>query len=248
MARLAEVDDVEPESFDNAAEEPVAQASIPLASAPSASVPLAEARRIAIVEVLRAEGVSRVLDLGCGPGALLAELIKDSRFTEIVGTDVSHRSLEMAARKLRLDRRPDRQRERITLLQSSVTYRDARLRGYDAAVLMEVVEHIDPPRLPALEQSVFGDAVPRVVVVTTPNVEHNVRYEGLAAGTMRHTDHRFEWTRAEFAAWADGVASAYGYAVRYAPVGDDDPEVGPPTQMAVFTRVESPQEVVPSAR
>jgi len=124
----------------------------------------------------------------------------------------------------------------VSLLQSSVTYRDARLRGYDAAVLMEVIEHIDPPRLPALEASVFGAAEPRVVIVTTPNVEHNVRYETLPAGTMRHTDHRFEWTRAEFAAWTGAVADAYGYTVRHLPIGEDDPIVGPPTQMAVFAK------------
>jgi 3' terminal RNA ribose 2'-O-methyltransferase Hen1 len=226
LARLADVDDVEPEALDNAADPAVAFGAISLA----------EARRRAIIEVLGAESVARVLDLGCGPGALLAELLKDARFTEIVGTDVSHRSLEMAARKLRLDRISERQSDRISLLHSSVTYRDPRLRGYDAAVLMEVVEHIDPPRLPVMARSIFGDAAPRVVVVTTPNVEHNVRYEGLTVGTMRHADHRFEWTRAEFAGWADALAADYGYAVRYLPVGPDDPEVGPPTQMAVFTR------------
>jgi 3' terminal RNA ribose 2'-O-methyltransferase Hen1 len=226
MARLADVDDIEAESLDNAADEPVAPASVPLAAA----------RRTAILGVLRESGAHRVLDLGCGSGALLAELIKDATLTEIVGTDVSHRSLEMAARKLQLDRLPERRRDRLSLLQSSLTYRDTRLRGYDAAVLMEVVEHIDPPRLPALEASVFGDAAPRVIIVTTPNVEHNVRYEGLAEGAMRHTDHRFEWTRAEFATWAGAVASAYGYDVSYVPVGDNDPEVGAPTQMAVFAK------------
>jgi 3' terminal RNA ribose 2'-O-methyltransferase Hen1 len=147
-----------------------------------------------------------VLDLGCGGGALLGALLKDRRFTEIVGADVSSRALEMAARRLRLDRLPERQRDRITLWQSALTYRDDRLRGYDAAVLMEVIEHVDPPRLPALEASVFGHARPATVVVTTPNVEYNVHYEGLTG--MRHSDHRFEWTRAEFQAWAPGRGRA----------------------------------------
>ena len=154
-------------------------------------------------------------------------------FGSLVG---SGESLEAARKRLNLDRMGDRQRERISLFQSSVVYRDGRLSGYDALVLMEVVEHVDLPRLGALEVSVFGSARPGTVVVTTPNAEHNVRYEGLAAGTMRHKDHRFEWTRAEFAAWADRVASTYGYDVRLSPIGDDDPEVGPPTQMAEFTR------------
>lgn len=110
-----------------------------------------------------------------------------------------------------------------------------RLKGYDAAVLSEVVEHLDLPRLPALEYAVFGSARPRTVLVTTPNVEYNVRWETLPAGHSRHGDHRFEWTREEFRAWARTVAERHGYTVEFTPVGLDDPEVGPPTQMAVFT-------------
>jgi len=202
--------------------------------------PLAAQRRAAVVAALRSSGATRVLDLGCGDGALLAELIKDRRYTEIVGTDVSSRALTLAERRLRLDRLPPRQRDRIKLWQSALTYRDDRLRGFDAAVLMEVVEHLDPPRLPALEAAVFGHAQPGTVVVTTPNVEYNVRYAGLAAGALRHTDHRFEWSRAEFADWAARVGTTYGYTVSISGVGDEDPEVGAPTQLAVFTRTTPP--------
>ncbi|WDP98518.1 3' terminal RNA ribose 2'-O-methyltransferase Hen1 [Micromonospora chalcea] len=199
---------------------------------------LAVRRREAVLAALRDSGASRVLDLGCGGGALLTALVADRRFTEVVGVDVSDRSLGLAARRLRLDRLPERQRDRIRLWQSALTYRDDRLRGYDAAVLMEVVEHLDPPRLPALEDAVFGHARPGTVVVTTPNVEYNVRYEGLGPGRFRHSDHRFEWTRAEFAAWVDQVAAAHGYTAVVGGVGDDDPEVGAPTQMAVLTRAD----------
>ncbi|MEU8090256.1 3' terminal RNA ribose 2'-O-methyltransferase Hen1 [Micromonospora chalcea] len=199
---------------------------------------LAVRRREAVLAALRDSGASRVLDLGCGGGALLTALVADRRFTEVVGVDVSDRSLGLAARRLRLDRLPERQRDRIRLWQSALTYRDDRLRGYDAAVLMEVVEHLDPPRLPALEDAVFGHARPGTVVVTTPNVEYNVRYEGLGPGRFRHADHRFEWTRAEFAAWVDQVAAAHGYTAVVGGVGDDDPEVGAPTQMAVLTRAD----------
>ncbi|GAB2579634.1 3' terminal RNA ribose 2'-O-methyltransferase Hen1 [Paractinoplanes abujensis] len=213
------------------AEEPPAEedAELPVVRRQS----LAEQRREAVLAALTEVGATRVLDLGCGGGALLTALLKDRRLTEIVGTDVSSRSLEIAARKLRLDRLPERQRDRIKLWQSALTYRDDRLRGYDAAVLMEVIEHIDPPRLPALESSVFGHAHPGTVVVTTPNVEYNVNYEGLTG--MRHSDHRFEWTRAEFAAWASRVASTYGYTVSLRPVGELDPATGSPTQLALFT-------------
>jgi 3' terminal RNA ribose 2'-O-methyltransferase Hen1 len=202
--------------------------------------PLAAQRRAAVRAALAEAGASTVLDLGCGGGALLAELVGDSRYARIVGADVSVRALEMAARRLRLDRLPDRQRQRITLWQTALTYRDDRLRGFDAAVLMEVIEHIDAPRLPAVTDAVFGHARPATVVVTTPNVEFNVRYEGLAAGSLRHSDHRFEWTRREFADWAERVASEFGYRVAVRGVGEQDPKVGHPTQLALFTREGAP--------
>lgn len=203
-------------------------------SAPS----LAVTRRAAVRAALHEVGARRVLDLGCGEGTLLRELLSDTTFTDIVGVDVSMRALHIAERKLRLERMPERVAQRLTLRQGALTYTDARLRGYDAAVLMEVIEHVDLPRLGALEHAVFGAAVPGAVLVTTPNAEFNVRYETLVAGTFRHTDHRFEWTRAEFAAWADGVAARHGYTVRFVPIGAPDAEFGAPTQMAVFTKNE----------
>jgi SAM-dependent methyltransferase len=204
---------------------------------PAAPAPpsLGVQRRAAILKELRAAGAARVLDLGCGQGQLVQELLKDSRFTEIVGVDVSMRALAVATRRLRLDRMGERQAERVRLLQGSLAYTDRRLKGYDAAVLCEVIEHLDLPRLPALEYAVFGAARPRTVLVTTPNVEYNVRWESLPAGQARHGDHRFEWTRGEFSGWAQKVAARHGYGVHFVPIGPDDPEVGPPTQMAVFT-------------
>jgi 3' terminal RNA ribose 2'-O-methyltransferase Hen1 len=240
IERLAEVDDTAVETLDDATAPPVAAAGGPRTTEHEEDaerpVPLALQRHGAVLAALRSVGAQRVVDLGCGAGALLQALLADSAFTEVVGVDVSARALEVAARRLRLDRLPERQRARIRLLQSGLTYTDARLRGYDAAVLMEVVEHLDPDRLPALEHAVFGAAAPTTVVVTTPNVEYNVRFEGLAAGAFRHRDHRFEWTRQEFTGWAAAVGERYGYAVRLLGVGDDDPEVGTPTQLAVFTR------------
>ncbi|MQY26481.1 3' terminal RNA ribose 2'-O-methyltransferase Hen1 [Nocardia aurantia] len=193
---------------------------------------LAVLRRRAVVSTLRAAGARRVLDLGCGEGLLLRDLLADNMFEEIVGVDVSTRALQIARR--RLDRLPGALAHRIQLRQGALTYTDAALRGYDAAVLMEVIEHIDPPRLPALAHSVFGAAKPATVVVTTPNGEYNSLYEGLSAGSFRHSDHRFEWSRAEFTNWATSVARNYGYSVRFEPVGPADPELGPPTQLAVF--------------
>ncbi|MDP4508803.1 3' terminal RNA ribose 2'-O-methyltransferase Hen1 [Nonomuraea turcica] len=191
-------------------------------------------RREAVLAKLEELGAVSVIDLGCGQGELVGALLARPRFARVAGMDVSSMALTIAARKLRLDRMPDAKRARLTLFQGALTYTDKRLKGYDAAVLMEVIEHVDPPRLTALERVVFGHAKPAHVLVTTPNIEHNVRYEFLTG--LRHPDHRFEWTRAEFAAWATRVAAEHGYQVAFEPVGDDDPEVGPPTQMGVFTR------------
>jgi 3' terminal RNA ribose 2'-O-methyltransferase Hen1 len=197
--------------------------------------PLREHRLAAVQTVLEQSGARRVLDLGCGPGALLTRLMA-GRYEQIVGMDVSAHALQQAARRLKLDELHDAQRGRIELMQGALTYRDRRLEGFDAAVLMEVIEHLDPPRLTALEQNIFETAQPGTVVVTTPNAEYNARWESLPAGEFRHSDHRFEWTRAQFAEWGDRVADRYGYLVRYVPVGHEDPDVGTPSQMAVFTR------------
>jgi 3' terminal RNA ribose 2'-O-methyltransferase Hen1 len=199
-------------------------------------VSLNQQRLAAVLTVLRESGARRVIDLGCGEGRLLRLLLDDPRFTEIVGMDVSHRVLEAAADRLRLDRMPERQRARIQLIHGSLTYRDQRLAGYDAAAVVEVIEHLDPPRLAAFERVLFEHARPGLVIVTTPNAEYNIRWESLPAGRFRHRDHRFEWTRAELEFWAATVAARFGYAIRFAPIGPDDPEVGPPTQMAIFTR------------
>jgi 3' terminal RNA ribose 2'-O-methyltransferase Hen1 len=186
--------------------------------------------------MLAESGAQRVVDLGCGEGKVLKRLLANRQFKEIVGLDVSWRALEIAGDRLDLDRLPEQQRERITLLHGSLMYRDRRIAGFDAAAVVEVVEHLDPPRLAAFERVLFEAARPGTVVLTTPNTEYNVKWESLPAGRFRHRDHRFEWTRAEMQQWAAGIAERYGYAVRFLPVGEEDPAVGPPTQMAVFTR------------
>jgi 3' terminal RNA ribose 2'-O-methyltransferase Hen1 len=229
LARLAETDDTAEDALDNATDEPLVTAS-----SGSSPQPLAELRAAAVLDVLRDAGARTVADLGCGDGRLLAGLLADPSFTRVIGADVSARALEQAGR--RLARLAERQRQRAELFQTSLVYRDGRLAGLDAAVLMEVIEHVDPPRLAALARAVFGFAAPATVVVTTPNAEHNVRYPGLSAGTFRHRDHRFEWTRAQFRDWAEETAGGYGYVVAFRPAGDDDPDVGPPTQIAIFSR------------
>ena len=261
VARLAEVDDTEPEALDNAVPEmpddiaPQArddaiteapgnaalEAGSAIAGGTAPRSPLAQQRRDAVLAVLRdtvlrEHAAARVADLGCGEGSLVALLLREPSVARVLGVDVSHRALERTAQRLHTDTMPERQRDRVDLLQSSLTYADTRLAGLDAAVLMEVIEHVDPPRLAALEQTVFGSARPATVVVTTPNAEYNARFTDLRPGAFRHPDHRFEWTRPQFRDWAAGVAGRRGYQVRFLPVGSEDPRVGPPTQLAVFTR------------
>lgn len=196
---------------------------------------LNDARLQTVAQVLMDAGATSVIDLGCGEGKLLRLLLRDKRFLRLAGADVSSRVLEVAANRLRLADMTEKQRARIQLFQAALTYRDKRFAGYDAATLIEVIEHLDLERLPALERVVFANARPRTVVVTTPNAEYNAKWSALPPGKLRHSDHRFEWTRAEFARWAGDVATQHGYALRLLPVGEVDEVLGPPTQMAIFS-------------
>lgn len=199
-------------------------------------ISLHEQRLDAVVEVLKQVHARSVLDLGCGEGRLLQKLLRESRFEKILGLDVSYRALELAQRRLHLDTQ-DLQRKRMQLLQGALTYRDRRLEGYDAAAVVEVIEHLDQPRLAAFERVLFEFARPGTVLITTPNVEYNTKFATLVTGHMRHKDHRFEWTRREFQDWAGPVAERYGYAVRFHPLGPEDEVVGAPSQMGIFSRV-----------
>jgi 3' terminal RNA ribose 2'-O-methyltransferase Hen1 len=202
------------------------------------AIGLGEQRIGAVIATLLAAGARRVVDLGCGEGRLLRRLAAEPAFTHVAGMEVSVGRLEMARERLRRERLPAGRAEQVQLLHGSLTYRDRRLEGFDAAAVVEVIEHLDPPRLTAFEQALFGAASLKTIVLTTPNVEYNVRFPDLSNGRFRHRDHRFEWTRAELTAWADGVAARYGYTPRFLSIGSEDPEVGSPTQMVVFARTE----------
>ena len=189
-----------------------------------------------VVAALKSNGAKRIIDMGCGEGNLLNLLVKERQFTHITGVDVSHVALKRAADKLKLERAGDAMRERIQLLQGSLTYRDARFSDYDAACVIEVIEHLDRPRLAAFERVLFEFAKPPVVVLTTPNKDYNANYGFLYDDDLRHGDHRFEWSRAEFRDWANKTAEKFGYTVQFSEIGDADETHGAPTQMGVFTR------------
>lgn len=227
LARLSEEDDADPDTTSEVQAEEESKIEQPIR--------LWQQRMGAVLAVLKSAEARRVLDLGCGEGKLLPALLEERSFTEIVGMDVSYRSLEVASQRLKLERMPARQRERLKLLHGSLMYRDKRLAGYDAATVVEVIEHLDAPRLAAFERVLFEAARPRTIVLTTPNAEYNVKFETLPAGQFRHKDHRFEWTREQFHQWASRIAERFGYRLRFLAVGDEDPQVGPPTQMGVFS-------------
>ncbi len=189
-----------------------------------------------VAKELSKAGAATVIDLGCGEGKLLQRLLGERTFTRVVGVEVAPRVLARAADRLRLEHMPDLQRKRIELLQGSLVYRDDRLAGFDAAAVVEVIEHMDADRLTAFEAAVFAHARPRTVIITTPNREYNVLFESLGSDKVRHPDHRFEWTRSEFAGWAKQLAERNGYTVEFDGIGPTHPEHGSPTQMGVFTQ------------
>jgi 3' terminal RNA ribose 2'-O-methyltransferase Hen1 len=228
LARLAEENPVE---IDEAASE-----HKELEETLEEAVNLNEERLGVVLAALRSSGARSVVDLGCGEGNLLRMLLKDRQFERITGMDVSIRALEIASKRLRLNDLAPKQRERMTLIHGSLMYRDKRLENYDAATVTEVIEHLDPPRLAALERVLFEFARPRTVILTSPNQEYNVVWENLRDGRLRHGDHRFEWTRKEFQDWCGLVARRFRYQVRFLPVGPEQVEIGGPTQMAIFQR------------
>ncbi len=198
-------------------------------------IPLDRLRLEAVAEEVLSSGARSVIDIGCGEGKLLAMLAKESRIEKLTGTDVSVSALDKAKKRTDHEITAERQKEKLTLFQGSVLYQDVRFSGYDAACLVEVVEHIDPEKLPVLEEVLFGKAAPGTVIVTTPDRSFNERY-GMGADQLRHKDHRFEWSGEEFRDWCERTGRRYGYSVRYRGIGGEDGTEGCPTQMGVFSK------------
>lgn len=227
LARLAEVD----ESSGIAQTAPQSATGEEALERP---LKLQDRRVQAVVDALTEHRAGTVVDLGCGEGDLIAALVPHAQFTRVLGMDISMRELQRAKERLERMLMTIARREQISLIQSSLVYADSRLKGFDAATLLEVIEHIDADRLPAFERVVFGEMKPRLLIVTTPNQEYNRLFPNLAAGAFRHPDHRFEWDRATFQNWAKTTAERFGYGVSFQPIGDFHSEYGAPTQMAVF--------------
>lgn len=201
-----------------------------------ARTPLNTQRLEAVKNAVLASGASSVIDLGCGECRLTSLLLNEPQITRVTACDVSVSALEKAAQRLHLDRMQTHRKNKLTLMQASLTYRDKRFEGYDCACVIEVIEHIEPMRIPAFERAVFEFAAPRTVILTTPNREYNTNYEHMKENALRHGDHRFEWTREEFKEWAKYICDKFGYECRISGIGDKDENAGTPTQMGVFTK------------
>ncbi|GHV01970.1 3' terminal RNA ribose 2'-O-methyltransferase Hen1 [Clostridia bacterium] len=208
----------------------------PPAEKDAPKIRLNDLRLQAVADAVIAGGAKAVIDIGCGEGRLIARLINHKQIARITGVDVSIRTLERAKSYLHYERLSEKTKEKLQFLQGSLTYKDKRFAGYDAACVVEVVEHLDQPRLPAFERVLFELAAPPLVVMTTPNAEYNVNYERLQPESLRHSDHRFEWTREQFQEWANGVCKRFGYAAEFSDIGERDEQYGAPTQMCVFKR------------
>lgn len=198
--------------------------------------PLNTQRMETVKNAVLASGASSVIDLGCGECRLTSLLLNEQQIKKVTACDVSVAELEKAAQRLHLDRMQPYRRNKLTLIQASLTYRDKRFEGYDCACVIEVIEHIEPMRIPAFERAVFEFAAPRTVILTTPNREYNANYEHMQENTLRHGDHRFEWTREEFRAWTEHICEKFGYTCKISGIGDADENLGSPTQMGVFTK------------
>lgn len=223
---LARIPSAASEQWDDAQLEEMAQSPLSLN----------QQRFAAIESIIVSIHPSTLIDLGCGNGALIAYLAKKMRFDRLVGMDVSATVLERAKNRLANLQLSVAQQKSIEFLQGSLLYADPRIKSFDMALLIEVIEHVDPERLSALELQVFGLAAYQAIVVTTPNREFNRLYIGMSEHTRRHADHRFEWTREEFAGWASRMGETYGYDFEIDGIGSISPEVGQPTQLAIFRK------------
>ncbi len=197
---------------------------------------LHEDRLNIVVGALKDNGARRVLDLGCGSGPLLLALAANPFFEQIVGLDISREALAACTRNLAqagLDAG-----ERVRILNDTFAEPNPDFAGFDAAVLLETIEHIPPDHLSKVERAVFRSFRPGLVLITTPNQDCN-ELLGVPAHRLRHPGHEFEWSREKFEAWATGVASRNGYGVSFAGIGLSHPVLGSPSQMALFTEGEA---------
>jgi SAM-dependent methyltransferase len=192
---------------------------------------LHEERMAAVMAAVRAGAPARVLDLGCGDGDMLVRLAAEPCIAALVGLDIDEGALARARARLARVAAAGR----VDLRLGSMLAPPDDLVGWDCAVLVETIEHIEPGQLSRLERALFSRPRPARVVLTTPNAEFN-RLLGVPARRRRHPDHRFEWTRAQFRTWCARAVRGRGFDVTITDIAGAHPDLGGASQMAVFTR------------
>lgn len=195
---------------------------------------LHEVRHQQILKLVQQSGVRQVLDLGCGSGNFLWQLLNETQIEQAIGVEQSGLSLMQAREKLAvyLDATPCR----LTLINGSYADPHPELSGFPLAVMIETIEHVAPKHLSQVEKNVFAVMCPKQIILTTPNSEYNPLY-GLNPGEFRDPDHQFEWSRHKFQQWARGVAARHNYEIHFSGIGEADLQLGSPTQMAVFQQL-----------
>ncbi len=189
-----------------------------------------------VLQQLQAVAAQRVLDLGCGDGEFLLPLVGESWVQRVVGVEPA--AARLASVQRAIGAMEPAHRDKVTLLQGSVLDSApwlAMARDCDAAVMIEVIEHLDPSQLSGLERVLFRDLAPRLAILTTPNADFN-RLLGVPDHRFRHPDHKFEWGRARFGKWAEAVAGRVGSSVTLHDLAGRHPDLGGASQMAVFVR------------
>lgn len=196
-----------------------------------------EERLNTVCAIIRDRHARSILDLGCGDGDLLLRLALEPQIERIVGVDTDRAALSRLER--RLEEAASEKWPEIRLVHGSMTEGGAALAGFDCAILLETIEHIDPALLSVLERNIFAAMRPATVIITTPNAEYNPLL-GVPPYRFRHPGHRFEWNRAKFLKWAGGVAARQRYAVVCRDIAGHHPALGGASQMAVFDALPQP--------
>ncbi|XP_032380889.1 small RNA 2'-O-methyltransferase isoform X2 [Etheostoma spectabile] len=214
---------------------------------PVFSPPLHRQRHQFVIDFVKRNKPKKVVDLGCSECNLLQKLKFHREIELLVGVDINGANIKKKMHGLAPMStdylQPSFDQLRIELYQGSVTQEDARLRGFDLVTSIELIEHLPLADVERFSKVVFGYMTPVAVIVSTPNFEFNHLFHQPAG--FRHSDHKFEWTRAEFKSWALKVCLEYGYAVEFTGVGQAPPgqqeRVGFCSQIGVFRRLEGRQ-------
>lgn len=202
---------------------------------PVKKVRLNELRYEKIVNTVSEMKPRSVVDFGSGEGKLSVQLGFVEGITEILAVEPS----ESASLKALERFNKVKNKEKFVnpeLLWGSLFYYDERLKDKDVIILCEVIEHIDESRLPKAMDTLLHDYQPGALIITTPNRDYNELYD--MEEHLRHNDHRFEWTRAEFRQWCTERNHGNDYELLFDGIGEEHASQGFPTQMCVFKRKE----------